>query len=59
MEVGSKLEWQLTLPPELCQGGTVRLHCHGRIVRVERMDGQGSVVGIAATIERYKFVRPN
>ena len=54
--VGSKVEWQVTLPPELCQGEEVHLHCQGRVVRVEPVAGG---VTIAATIERYKFVRRN
>jgi hypothetical protein len=56
LAVGSKVEWQVTLPPELCQGEEVHLHCQGRVVRVERAE-TSTAVAIAATIERYKFVR--
>ncbi len=57
LEEGSELELELALPPEICQGSTVRVHCRGRIVRVERPDSEGRV-GVAATIEAYEFLKP-
>lgn len=56
LPLGSALECELTLPPELCQGLTVRLQCQGKIVRVERRQESG--IRVAATIERYSFVKP-
>jgi hypothetical protein len=35
--------------------GPVRLLCKGKVIRLERQDE--SSVGVAATIERYEFVR--
>ena len=31
-EVGSELELDLALPPQLCQGKHVRVHCRGRVI---------------------------
>ena len=58
MELGSVLEFELNLPPELCAGKNVRIRCRGTIVRVEEPDTEGAV-GVAATIESYEFVRPD
>ncbi len=55
-ELGSELEWELTLPPELCQGNNVRIRCRGKVVRVDRLDAPGKI-GVAATIETYEFVK--
>ena len=55
MEPGSELECEVTLPPELCQGKTVRVRCRGKIVRVDRREE--NKIGFAATIETYQFVK--
>ena len=55
-ELGSELELDLALPPQLCQGKNVRVHCHGHIVRREPPDKQGRI-GVAAAIEEYEFIR--
>src|SRR5258706_13932038 len=48
--LGSVVECELTLPPELCQGSSnMRVRCKGRIVRVERREED--FVGVAATID--------
>jgi len=51
----SKLEFFVHLQFEGAPAGGVLLHCLGSIVRVERRNGE---VGIAARIERYRFMRP-
>ena len=56
MEVGSELDLELNLPPDLGAGKDVRIRCRGRIVRVEMPDSKGGL-GIAATIETYEFIR--
>lgn len=56
LEVGSYLDWELTLPPVFTEVSTVRIHCRGRIVRIELLDVQGRI-GVAVTIESYKFIR--
>jgi len=56
IEVGSSLEFVLTLPAEITKGQSVQVKCRGKIVRIDvgRSDG---TLGAAATIERYEFVR--
>mgnify|MGYP001050156167 CR=1 FL=1 len=55
LEPESKLEFFVRLQVEGAPPGGVLLHCLGSIVRIERQDGQ---VGVAARIDRYRFVRP-
>lgn len=57
IEVGSSLEFVLTLPAEITKGQAVQVKCRGKIVRVEQTSPEGEVLGAAATIERYEFVR--
>src|SRR5712692_3981448 len=55
VELGSLLEFIVTLPDEIALAGSVRLVCKGKVTRVEQQER--SQVGVAATIERYEFVR--
>ncbi len=52
IELGSLLEFIVTLPEDV---SPVRLLCQGRVVRVEH--SEQSPVSVAATIERYEFLR--
>jgi hypothetical protein len=53
-EVGSEIEFVLTLPQQVSQNGAVDIRCRGQIVRVEATsNGQ---MGVAAKIERYEFL---
>lgn len=53
-EVGSEIEFVLTLPQQIAQTGDVDIRCRGEIVRTESVsDGQ---VGVAAKIDRYEFM---
>lgn len=52
-DVGSEVEFVLTLPKEITQAGDVHIRCFGRVVRVEELNGHR---GIAARIERYEFL---
>src|SRR5688572_11973429 len=58
LELGTALEFILTLPEQITKGNAVRIKCMGKVVRVDhgRADVYSSV-GIAATIERYEFLR--
>jgi hypothetical protein len=56
IEVGSELDFELNMPPELLAGRSVRIRCRGRIVRLERHPEDGTC-GVAATIENYEFLR--
>ena len=51
----SQVEFFMTLPPQMCQGRTVRVHCQGRVVRREALDGEGCI-GVAAAIDQYEFI---
>lgn len=52
---GSRLEFVLTLPTEITLTGPVQIRCVGKVVRVDH--GTGRQIGVAATIDRYEFVR--
>jgi len=56
-EVNSPIDLVLTLPREVTLSEDVRVHCVGRVVRVERPGTEnGGQVGVAAVIERYDFL---
>jgi len=57
MESGASLEFEVMLPGEIFSGKPLQVRCRGKIVRVERPSLPG-LLGVAATIERYQFVRP-
>ena len=57
VELGSLLEFIITLPDEISMSGPVRLMCKGKVTRVEQQEE--TLIGIAATIERYEFQRDN
>ena len=58
LEVGSSLEFLLTLPEPITKGNPVRIRCVGKVVRVDRDSSiEKEHAGVAATIERYEFVR--
>ena len=50
---GSKVEFTLTLPPEITLTESIRVRCRGRVVRI---DHEHPKTGIAAIIEQYDFV---
>ena len=52
---GSKLEFTLTLPPEITLTDSIRVQCTGRVVRVQEGMPDGKI-GIAARIEHYEFL---
>jgi hypothetical protein len=52
-ELGSEIEFILTLPRAITQTGDVNIRCRGRVVRTEPGDG---IRGVAARIERYEFL---
>lgn len=54
IEEGSRLDFTLTLPPEITLTESIRVRCRGRVVRVE--EAQSGKVGIAAVIEQYEFL---
>ena len=54
LEVGSPIEFTLTLPPEITLTESIRVRCKGRVVRVE--SNPDSRVGVGAIIDQYDFV---
>jgi PilZ domain len=53
-EIGSQIDFVITLPEQITQSGDVNIRCQGKIVRVEPSeDGR---IGIAAKIARYEFL---
>jgi hypothetical protein len=50
---GSKVEFTLTLPPEITLTESIRVRCRGRVIRIDHADPR---TGIAAIIEQYDFV---
>lgn len=56
LEVGSHIEFEITLPSEIIGGNhNVRIRCQGRVVR--REDNKDANGGVACVIDNYKFVR--
>jgi hypothetical protein len=53
-EVGSEIDFVLTLPQNISTSGEVDIRCSGKVLRVEA--GANGTMGIAAKIERYEFV---
>ena len=63
VEVGSPIDFILTLPRAITLSADVRVHCTGRIVRVDAApasqagdEGDGGEVGVATVIEQYSFL---
>src|SRR3954468_23008757 len=54
---GSEVEFTLTLPPEITLTEALRIHCSGRVVRIDR--GNGAKFGIAAAIDKYDLSGEN
>jgi PilZ domain len=54
-EIGSPIDFVITLPQQVTQSGDVNIRCHGQILRVE--PGANGSMGVAANIEHYEFVQ--
>jgi hypothetical protein len=54
VNAGSPIEFTLTLPAEITLTENIRVHCTGKVVRVDQVDG--NQVGIAAAIDQYDFL---
>jgi hypothetical protein len=55
IEPGSPIQFFIQLPSEISISDAIRLSCYGHVTRVEA--GKDSMVGVAATIDRYEFIR--
>ena len=60
LEMGSTVEFEITLPPEMtgAKEGVV-IQCRGRVVRTDEPDGGSPTEarGVACVIDSYDFVR--
>ncbi len=59
LEVGSNVEFEITLPPEVTGAKEpVVVQCRGRVVRTdESKEGSKDARGVACVIDSYDFVR--
>jgi hypothetical protein len=58
MEIGSPVEFEITLPPEMTGGQEhVTIQCKGRVVRADETGEGGEGRGVACVIDSYEFVR--
>jgi hypothetical protein len=59
MEIGSPVEFEITLPPEMTGGQEhVTIQCKGRVVRTDETEESGGEGrGVACVIDSYEFVR--
>ena len=55
-EIGTSIEYVITLGVPSDQ--SIRLRCIGKVLRANQSDYGASAYDIAATLERYEFVRP-
>jgi len=55
VNVGSRIEFTLTLPPEVTLTEHLSVRCKGRVVRVDNANSSGRVP-VAAVIEQYEFL---
>jgi len=51
---GARIEFTMTLPPEVTLTDSIRVRCQGKVVRID--NGSGAEVGVAAVIEQYDFI---
>jgi hypothetical protein len=52
-EMGSSIEFVLTLPQQITLAGDVHIRCYGHVLRVEPHDDRS---GVAARIDRHEFL---
>jgi len=55
IQAGSPIDFTLTLPPEITLTESIRVHCKGRVVRVEGGTPAGKMA-VAAVIDEYEFL---
>jgi hypothetical protein len=58
IQAGSKIDFTLTLPPEITLTQAIRVQCTGRVVRVEGGVSNGKIA-VAAVIDEYEFLTDN
>ncbi len=56
LEIGELIEYRITLPANSTREHPIQLHCKGKVVR-QQYGNSNSIEHIAATLERYEFIR--
>ncbi len=58
LELGSSVEFEITLPPEVTGGkDNVVVQCRGRVVRKDEPGSETEAHGVACVIDSYEVVR--
>ena len=58
LDVGSPVEFEITLPPDVTGGQeNVVIQCKGRVVRTDPSGSNADGKGVACVIDSYEFVR--
>ena len=58
LEIGSPVEFEITLPPDVTGGQeNVKIQCKGRVVRTDPSGSNAEGKGVACVIDSYEFVR--
>jgi hypothetical protein len=58
LEIGSPVEFEITLPPDVTGGQeNVVIQCKGRVVRTDQTGSNDEGRGVACVIDSYEFVR--
>jgi hypothetical protein len=58
LEIGSPVEFEITLPPDVTGGReNVVIQCKGRVVRTDPTGASADGKGVACVIDSYEFVR--
>ena len=58
LEIGSPVEFEITLPPDVTGGQeNVIIQCKGRVVRTDPTGASAEGKGVACVIDSYEFVR--
>ena len=52
---GSPIEFTLTLPPEITLTESIKVHCLGKVVRIDKKPDDRQI-GIAAAIHQYELI---
>jgi hypothetical protein len=52
---GSPIEFTLTLPAEITLTESIRVHCKGKVVRLDEASTNGKMA-VAAVIDEYEFL---
>jgi PilZ domain-containing protein len=52
---GSPIEFTLTLPAEITLTESIRVHCKGKVVRLDQGNPNGKIA-VAAVIDEYEFL---